>query len=165
MTLKERDTVNCTANQSTWSHLTNQSMIPESGIMERRHRRHVSRLDRPYPFPRPPLGSLRSPIFFPVPRFLAFPHCGAWSQVTAAEVREGKQNDSDTLKVLYFKIKISSKYIILVLKQSILTYFTSVGSNIRQFEQNLVQLILCCPGKSYPILLPYSSPRSPEGVR
>ena len=103
--------------------------------------------------------------FSPVPRFLAFPHCGAWSQVTAAEVREGKQNDSDNLKVVYFKIKISSKYIILVLKQSILTYFTSVGSNIKQFEQNLVQLILCCPGKSYPILLPYSSPRSPEGVR
>ena len=76
-------------------------------------------LGRPFPLPRPPLGSLRSPIFFPVPRFLPFPYCGAWSQATAAEVRAGKQNDSDNLKVLYFKIKVSSKYIILVLKQPI----------------------------------------------
>ena len=34
--LKEHDTVNSTANLSTWRHLTNQSMIPKSGIMERR---------------------------------------------------------------------------------------------------------------------------------
>lgn len=39
--------------------------------------------------------------------------------IKGKEVREGKQNDSNNLKVLYFKIKISSKYIILVLKQSI----------------------------------------------
>ena len=64
VTLKERDTVNGTANLSTWRHLTSQSMIPESGIKERRNQRHVSRLRRPFPLPRPPLGSLRSPIFF-----------------------------------------------------------------------------------------------------
>ena len=64
VTLKERDTVNGTANLSTWRHLTSHSMIPESGIKERRNQRHVSRLRRPFPLPRPPLGSLRSPIFF-----------------------------------------------------------------------------------------------------
>ena len=62
--LKERDTVNNTANLSTWRHLTNQSMIPESGIMERRNQWHVSRIRRPFPLPRIPLGSIRSPIFF-----------------------------------------------------------------------------------------------------
>ena len=72
--LKERDTVNSTANLSTWRHLTNQSMIPESGIMEQRHQKHVSRLRRPFPLPRPPLGSLRSPIFFLFdPVFCLFP--------------------------------------------------------------------------------------------
>ena len=62
-------------------------------------------LGRPFPLPRPPLGSLRSPIFFPVPRFLPFPYCGAWSQATAAEVRAGKQNDSDNLKVLFLSLQ------------------------------------------------------------
>ena len=72
--LKEHDTVNSTANLSTWRHLTNQSMIPESGIMERRHQKHVSRLRRPFPLPRRPLGSLRSPIFFLFdPVFCLFP--------------------------------------------------------------------------------------------
>ena len=72
--LKERDTVNSTAHLSTWRHLTNQSMIPESGIMERRHQKHVSRLRRPFPLPRRPLGSLRSPIFFLFgPVFCLFP--------------------------------------------------------------------------------------------
>ena len=72
--LKERDTVKSTANLSTWRHLTNQSMIPESGIMEQRHQKHVSRLRRPFPLPKPPLGSLRSPIFFLFdPVFCLFP--------------------------------------------------------------------------------------------
>ena len=84
VTLKDRDTVNITANLSTWRHLTNQSMIPESGIMERRHQGHVYRFCRPFPIPRPPLGSLRSPladIFSHLtPFFALFPSCGAWSQ-------------------------------------------------------------------------------------
>jgi len=37
LTLKEHNTVNSTTNLPTWRHLTNQSMIPESGIMEWRH--------------------------------------------------------------------------------------------------------------------------------
>ena len=44
VTLTERNTVYSTTNLSTRRHLTNQSMIPESGIMERQHQRHVSRL-------------------------------------------------------------------------------------------------------------------------
>ena len=73
VTVKERDTVNSTTNLSTWSHLTNQSMIPESGVMKRRNQRHVSRLRRPFPLPSPPLGPLSSPIFFPLPAFCLFP--------------------------------------------------------------------------------------------
>ena len=39
------------------------------------------RIRRPFPIPRPPLGSLRSPIFFPFDPFFAFfSHCGARSQ-------------------------------------------------------------------------------------
>ena len=51
--LKERDisTVSNTANLSTLRHLTNHSMIPESGIMGRLHQRHVSRLRRAFPSP------------------------------------------------------------------------------------------------------------------
>ena len=81
--LKERDTVNNTANLSTLRHLTNQSMIPESGIMERRHQKHVS-LRCPFPLPRPPLGSLRSPIFFlSDPVFCLFPPLRSqWSHAT-----------------------------------------------------------------------------------
>ena len=81
VTVKERDTV---TNLSTWSHLTNQSMIPESGIMKRRNQRHFSRLRRPFPLPSPPLGPLSWPIFFPVARFLPFPHSGAWSQARSS---------------------------------------------------------------------------------
>ena len=60
-------------------------LIPDSGIMERRHQRHVFRFHRPFPLPNPPLDSLRSPIFtyFPylTPFFLPFsPHWGAWSR-------------------------------------------------------------------------------------
>ena len=51
MILKERDTVNSTTNLSTWRHLTKQSMIPESSIMEWWHQRHVSRLLCPFPSP------------------------------------------------------------------------------------------------------------------
>ena len=47
-----------TPNLSTLSDLTSQSMIPESGIMEWRHQRHVSRLRRPLP-----LSSTRSARF------------------------------------------------------------------------------------------------------
>ena len=61
--LKECDTVKSTSNLSTWRLLTNQSMIPESGIMERWHLRHVSRLRCPFALPRLLLGSLRSQIF------------------------------------------------------------------------------------------------------
>ena len=71
--LKERDTVNSTVKLSTWRHLTNQSMMPESGIMERRHQRHVARLRRSFSvpiflfdpvfcLPPPPSPPLRSPI-------------------------------------------------------------------------------------------------------
>ena len=63
VTLKQLDTINSTANLSTCRHLTNQSMIPESGIMERRHQRHVFRLRCPFYLPRQPLSSLRSTIF------------------------------------------------------------------------------------------------------
>ena len=38
--LKEHDTVNSTAKLSKRRHLTNLSMIPESGIMEQQHQRH-----------------------------------------------------------------------------------------------------------------------------
>ena len=82
--VKERDTVNSTTNLSTWSHLTNQSMIPESGIMKRRNQRHVSRLRCPFPLPSPPPSPFSSPIFFPVSRFLPFPHSGAWSQARSS---------------------------------------------------------------------------------
>ena len=60
----------------TMRHLTNQSMIPEYGIMEQRHQRHVSRLCPSFPLPSPPLSSLCLPNFF-LPYTL--PHCGAWS--------------------------------------------------------------------------------------
>ena len=60
----------------TLRHLTNQSMIPESGIMEWRHQRYVSRLCHSFPLPSLPLSSLRLlNFFFCTP----FPHCGAWS--------------------------------------------------------------------------------------
>ena len=58
MILKECDSVNSTTNLSTWRHWINQSMIPESGIMEQRHQRHVCRLRHPFPLPRIPLSSL-----------------------------------------------------------------------------------------------------------
>ena len=48
----------------TMRHLTNQSMIPEYGIMEQRHQRHVSRLCPSFPLPSPPLSSLCLPNFF-----------------------------------------------------------------------------------------------------
>ena len=68
VTLKERDTVNSTANLSTWTQLTNQCMTPESVIMERRHQRHVP---SPFPLPRPLPGSLSLQIFDHV--FCLFP--------------------------------------------------------------------------------------------
>ena len=50
---------------------TPRSMIPESGIIGRLHQSHFSRLRRAFPLTSPPLGLLRSPIFFAVsPRFL-----------------------------------------------------------------------------------------------
>ena len=78
---------NSTTNLSTWSHLNNQSMIPESGIMERLNQRHVSRLCRPPP-PPPPHSTAwpaqRADFFFLVAPFLPFPHCGAWSQARSS---------------------------------------------------------------------------------
>ena len=93
VTLKERDTVNITTNRSTWRHLTNQSMIPESGIMEGRHQRHVYRLRLPFRIPRPPLGlaSLADIFSHLTPFFVYFPHCGAWSQAN-----EGGSNGVNT---------------------------------------------------------------------
>ena len=63
--IKKHDisSVNNRVNLSTLLHLTNQSMIPESGIMEWQHQRYVSRLCRPFPLPSPPLSSLHSPTF------------------------------------------------------------------------------------------------------
>ena len=55
-------------------------MIPESGIMERWHQRHVSRL---HCSSLPNLGSLWSPIFSLFDStFCLFPLCGAWSQAS-----------------------------------------------------------------------------------
>ena len=59
--------------------------MPESGIMERRNQRHVSRLRRPFPLSSLPLGPLSSPIFFPVSHFSPFPHSGAWSQAKSSQ--------------------------------------------------------------------------------
>ena len=91
VTLKERDTVNSTANLSTWTQLTNQCMTPESVIMERRHQRHVP---SPFPLPRPLPGSLSLQIFdhvfclFPllwglVPGYLSRNLLLAWQALTA----------------------------------------------------------------------------------
>ena len=72
--MTERDIVNSTANLSTWRHLTNQSTTPESGIMERRHQRHVSRLRRPFPIPNPPARLASLAAIFPIwPGFLPLP--------------------------------------------------------------------------------------------
>ena len=66
----ECGSVNSTANLSTWRHLTNQSMIPESCIMEQRHRSKLSPGSAalpptpPPPITRQPHGSLGSAIFF-----------------------------------------------------------------------------------------------------
>ena len=73
--LKERDTVNSTVKLSTWRHLTNQSMMPESGIMERRHQRHVARLRRSFSVP----IFLFDPVFC-LPPLPPPPHYGARSQ-------------------------------------------------------------------------------------
>ena len=41
----------------------------------------------PFPLPRPPLGSLRSPLFFLFnPVFAFFFHCGAWSQANTMDL-------------------------------------------------------------------------------
>ena len=40
--VEERNTVNTTSNLSTWRHLTNQRITPESGNMERRHKKGMS---------------------------------------------------------------------------------------------------------------------------
>ena len=82
--LKERDTVNSTANLSTWRHLTNQSMMPESGIMEGWHQRHVLSLCHPFPPHRQPLGSFCSPIFF-----LFYPIFNLWGHVSVPRVITG----------------------------------------------------------------------------
>lgn len=76
--LKKHDisSVNNRVNLSTLLHLTNKSVIPESGIMEWQHQRYVSRFCRPFPLPSPPLSSLHLPNFF---CSTPFPHCGAWS--------------------------------------------------------------------------------------
>lgn len=50
--------------RQTMRHLANQSMIPEYGIMEQRHQRHVSRLCPSFTLPSPPLSSLCLPNFF-----------------------------------------------------------------------------------------------------
>ena len=48
-------------------------MTPESGIMERRHQRHVSRLRRPFPIPNPPARLASLAAIFPIwPCFLPF---------------------------------------------------------------------------------------------
>ena len=61
------------ANLSTLRHLTNQSMIPESDIMEGQHQRHASRLCSPFPLPRPPLWLVLLTNIFPIsPHFLPF---------------------------------------------------------------------------------------------
>ena len=50
----------------------------------------------PFPFPRPPLGSLRSPICFLFDPFFAFfSHCGAWSQ-------------ANTMDLLFIEIDLTS---------------------------------------------------------
>ena len=85
VTLRKHDTVNSTVNLSTWRHLTNQAMIPESGIMEWWHQRHVSRLLHSFPLHGPPQGSLNARQNFSWHHFFTFfPHCGAWSQATVS---------------------------------------------------------------------------------
>ena len=73
--IKKHDisSVNNRVNLSTLLHLTNQSMIPESGIMEWQHQRYVSRLCRPFPLPSPPLSSLHSLTFAVSPHFSSPP--------------------------------------------------------------------------------------------
>ena len=72
VTLKERNTVNSTANLSTWRNLINQSMIPESGIMERPHQRHVSRLRVLFPSPGYHWSRFARRYFSYLTRFFAF---------------------------------------------------------------------------------------------
>ena len=79
VTLKERDTVNSTANLSTWRHLTDQSMIPESGIMEQRHQRRVSRLRALFSSPCYHWARFAHRyLSYLTPFFTFSPNCGSW---------------------------------------------------------------------------------------
>ena len=77
--------IQCIAHLISLRNLTNQSMIPASGIMERRHQRHVSSLRRLFP---PPQDTARLALLADIsgsywtPFFALFPHCEAWSQAS-----------------------------------------------------------------------------------
>ena len=91
--LKEHDTVNSTANPSTWRRLTNQSMMPESGIMERWHQRLSLCSASLFPSPGYHLARFARRYFsYLTPFFAFFPHCGAWSQVTANSTLDDKMD-------------------------------------------------------------------------
>ena len=91
--LKEHDTVNSTANLSTWWHLTNQSMIPKSGIMERRHQRLSPGSASLSPSPGYHLAPFACRCFsYLTPFFTFFPQCGAWSQVVANSTLDDKMD-------------------------------------------------------------------------
>ena len=91
--LKEHDTVNSTANLSTWRHLTNQSMIPKSGIMERRHQRLSPGSASLCPSPGYHLAPFACRYFsYLTPFSTFFPHCGAWSQVIANSTLDDKMD-------------------------------------------------------------------------
>ena len=91
--LKEHDAVNITANLSTWRHLTNQSMMPESGIMERRHQRLSPGSASLSPSPGYHLARFARRYFsYLTPFFAFFLHCGAWSQVTANSTLDDKMD-------------------------------------------------------------------------
>ena len=90
---------------------------------------------RPFPLPRPPLGSLLSPIFFLFdPDFCLFPHCGAWSRA----------NDRYASAMILEKIPLKDKITPSCLQHIIVDYkqqkWTLKNCSVNKFSKTTIKI-------------------------